>query len=72
MGLNGYQDRTRKFWTGKGLCEGPAIVSLDCQTGEECPKKISSPIAKSTIGIGKNSVPHLKVSHWMISQIFDH
>ena len=67
----GIKIRTRKCWTGKGLCEGPGIVSLDCQTGKECPKKILSPIAKTPIGIGKNCGPHLEVSHWRIWQIFD-
>ena len=58
----GIKIRTRKCWTGKGLCEGPAIISLDCETGKECPKKISSSIAKTPIGLGKNCGPHPEVS----------
>lgn len=58
----GIKIRTRKCWTGKGLCEGPAIISLDCETGKECPKKISSSIAKTPIGFGKNCGPHPEVT----------
>ena len=67
----GIKIRTRKCWTGEGLCVGPAIVSLDCQTVKEYPKKILSPIAKTPIGIGKNCGTLLEVSHWRIWQIFD-
>ena len=66
----GIKIRTRKCRTGKGECEGAAIVSLDCQTGKECPKKILTPIARTPIGIGKNCGPHLQVNGGLISRSY--
>lgn len=45
----GIKIRTRKCWSGKGECDGPDQVSLDCQTGNKCPQKI----------VGKSKAPHI-------------
>ena len=57
----GIKIRTRKCWTGHGVCDGPDRVSLDCITGIECPKKNMSPIANTPIGLEKNCGSILEV-----------